>query len=259
MHAAGPSAVFLVSRRRRIRESHKYSPTWPSGSGMAPRLAVSRTDMSPCLTPSSPHPCPRPEAGPTVGREDGLLVGSWLSPARRQPDDVSPVRDPSCRGPLAPSPIFAVQPPGCLLPVLRLGRDQARQDRHAPFTPNAPQALQHAWVISIWGQRLTCLAYLGDCPVSAFVHGVAPVSFTHCYPGPVDRPHQCHAPGQAGSFTASGATLLLPSWYTASIRCPFKARAGEKRKVPTERPHAKALRGARNYSSLRNSSRVSCL
>ena len=164
------------------------------------------------------------------GRGDGLLVGSWLSPVRRQPDDVTPVRDPSCRGSLAPSPTFAVQPPGRLLPVLRLGRDQARQDRHAPFTPNAPQTLQHAWVISIWGQRLTCLAYLGDCPVSAFVHGVAPVSFTHCYPGPVDRPHQCHAPGQAGSFTASGATLLLPSWYTASIRCPFKARASEKKK-----------------------------
>ena len=229
MHAAGPSAVFLVSRRRRIRESHKYSPTWPSGSGMAPRLAVSRTDMSPCRTPSSPHPCPRPEAGPTVGREDGLLVGSWLSPARRQPDDVSPVRDPSCRGSLAPSPTFAVQPPGRLLPVLRLGRDQARQDRHAPFTPNAPQALQHVRVISIWGQRLTCLAYLGDCPVSAFVHGVAPVSFTHGYPGPVDRPHQCHAPGQAGSFTASGATLLLPSWYTAMTPAEFKAHGGEKK------------------------------
>ena len=162
-------------------------------------------------------------------------MGSWLSPARRQPDDVTPVRDPSCRGSLAPSPTFAVQPPGIRTPVLRMGRAQARKDRHAPFTPNAPQALQHAWVISIWGQRLTCLAYLGDCPVSAFVHGVAPVSFTHGYPGPVDRPHQCHAPGQAGSFTASGATLLLPSWYTASIRGPFKARAGAYRNEKKKR------------------------
>ena len=225
---------------------------------MAPRLAVSRTDMPPCRAPSSPHPCPQSEAGPTVGREDGLLVGSWLSPTRRQPDDVSPVRDPSCRGSLAPSPTFAMQPPGIRTPVLRLGRAQARKDRRTTFTPNAPQTLQHVRVISIWGQRLTCSAYLGDCPVSAFVHGVAPVSFTHGYPGPVDRPHQCHAPGQAGSFTASGATLLLPSWYTASIRGPFKARAGEK-KVPTERSRARALRGARSYSSLRKSSRDSRL
>ena len=161
---AGPSAVFLVSRRRRIRESHKYSPTWPSGSGMAPRLAVSRTDMSPCRTPPSPHPCPQSEAVPTVGREDGLLVGSWLSPARRQPDDVTPVRDPSCRGSLAPSPTFAVQPPGIRTPVLRMGRAQARKDRRAPFTPNAPQTLQHVRVSSIWGQRLTCLAYPGVAP-----------------------------------------------------------------------------------------------
>ena len=160
---AGPSTVFLVSRRRRIRESHKHSPTWPSGSGMAPRLAVSHTDMSPCRTPSSPHLARDLKRDRRFGRGGRATRGVMTIPIRGQPAD-GPYPGTRHVGAASPSPTFAVQPPGIRTPVLRMGREQARKDRHTTFTPNAPRTLQHAWVIFIWGQRLTSSAHPGVAP-----------------------------------------------------------------------------------------------